>query len=160
MDQKDYILVFRMFDVLILGISVAEPSGFLWCVRTHARRCACVRTHLADPSEIYNHQLRSYLQTVGVPARGTLQVFVSTSIFSIDQGKWVKALSEVKNLEQESLWITIGRHAAPIHNTNSSKRLAIMAGFQVHSTPWAGTPIKRYIYSLYSYLLWRFRSSD
>lgn len=46
-DQNDYILVFRTFDVLILGISVAEPSGFLWCVRV------CAHTH--TDAHVYVH---------------------------------------------------------------------------------------------------------
>lgn len=43
--------VFRMPDVLMLGILAAEPSGFLWWVCGHAR------AHLAGPSEIVNHYL-------------------------------------------------------------------------------------------------------
>ena len=42
-DQNDYIfiLVFGKLDVLILCISVAHPSGFLWCVGV----CVCARGH-------------------------------------------------------------------------------------------------------------------
>lgn len=43
-DQNDYIFILGigMLDVLILYISVAQPSGFLWWVS------ACVHAHMLE----------------------------------------------------------------------------------------------------------------